>query len=173
MILEFEGKKPKIGTDVFVADTARVIGEVELGDEASIWYGAILRGDIGKIVIGKRSNVQDNSVLHITPPDYPVIIGDDVTVGHGVILHGCKIGSRSLIGMGAVVLDGVEIGEESIVAAGAVVPPGKKFPPRSLIMGVPAKVVREVRDEDVKAILENAEEYVRLGKRHLKEYGTV
>ncbi len=173
MILEFDGKKPKIGKDVFVADTARVIGEVELGDEASIWYGAILRGDIGKIVIGKRSNVQDNSVLHITPPDYPLIIGDDVTVGHGVILHGCKIGSRSLIGMGAVVLDGVEIGEESIVAAGAVVPPAKKFPPRSLIMGVPAKVVREVRDKDVKAILENAEEYVRLGKRHLKEYGTV
>ena len=170
MILEFEGKKPKIGKDVFVADTARVIGEVELGDEASIWYGAILRGDIGKIVVGKRSNVQDNSILHITPPNYPVIIGDDVTVGHGVILHGCKIGSRSLIGMGAIVLDGVEIGEESIVAAGAVVPPGKKFPPRSLIMGVPAKVVREITDDDVKAILENAEEYVNLGKRHLKEY---
>ena len=173
MILEFEGKKPKVGKDVFVADTARVIGEVELGDEASIWYGAILRGDIGKIVVGKRSNVQDNSVLHITPPDYPVIIGDDVTVGHGVILHGCKIGSRSLIGMGAVVLDSVEIGEESIVAAGAVVPPGKKFPPRSLIMGVPAKVVREITDNDVKAILENAEEYVKLGKRHLKEYGNL
>ncbi len=173
MILKFEGKEPKIGKDVFVADTAKVIGEVELGDEASVWYGAILRGDIGKIVIGARSNVQDNSVLHITPPDYPVIVGEDVKIGHGVILHGCKIGSRSLIGMGAIVLDGAEIGEESIVAAGALVPPGKKYPPRSLILGVPAKVVREVTDDDLKAILENAEEYVKLGKRHLKEYGNL
>lgn len=173
MILKFEDKEPILGKNVFVADTARVIGEVVLEDEVSIWYGAVLRGDIGKIVIGKRSNIQDNSVLHITPPKFPVIVGEDVTVGHGVILHGCKIGSRSLIGMGAVVLDGVEIGEESIVAAGAVVPPGKKFPKRSLIMGVPAKVVREITDEDVKGILQNAEEYVELGKRHLKEYGKI
>ncbi len=173
MILDFEGKKPEIGKDVFVADTARVIGDVELNDYVSIWYGAVLRGDIGKIIIGKRSNIQDNSVLHITPPDYPVIVGEDVTVGHGVVLHGCKIGSRSLVGMGAVVLDGAEIGEESLVAAGALVPPGKKFPKRSLIMGMPAKVVRTLTDEDVKAILENAEEYVRLGKRHLKEYGNI
>lgn len=168
MIFEFEGKRPQIGKDVFVADTARVIGEVILEDEVSVWYGAVLRGDIGKIVIGKRSNIQDNSVLHITPPDYPVIVGEDVTVGHGAILHGCKIGSRSLVGMGAVVLDGAEIGEESIVAAGALVPPGKKFPKRSLIIGVPAKVARELSDDDVKAILENTEEYVRLGKKYLK-----
>lgn len=170
MILDFEGKTPKIGKDVFVADSARVIGDVKLDDEASIWYGAVLRGDIGSIIIGKRSNIQDNSVLHITPPEYPVVIGNDVTVGHGVILHGCTIGSRSLIGMGAVVLDGVEIGEESIVAAGAVVPPGKKFPSRSLIMGVPAKVVRKIEDKEVEAILKNAEEYVKLSKRHLNQY---
>ncbi len=169
MILKFENKEPEIGRDVFVADTARVIGEVVLGDNASVWYGAILRGDIGKIVIGARSNVQDNSVLHITPPDYPVIIGEDVTIGHGVILHGCKIGSRSLIGMGAVVLDGVEIGEESIIGAGAVVPPGKHIPARSLVIGVPGKVVKQISDQDLRGIIENAREYMNLSRRYIKQ----
>jgi len=124
MVIEHHGKKPKIHPDAFVAETAVVIGDVTIGKDSSIWYGAVLRGDINSITIGERTSIQDNCVVHVDE-DKPVVVGDDVTVGHGVILHGCKIGNKVLVGMGAVILDGAEIGDGAIVAAGAVVKEGQ------------------------------------------------
>ncbi|WP_022849918.1 gamma carbonic anhydrase family protein [Limisalsivibrio acetivorans] len=153
-------KGPEYGERVFVADNAVVIGDVELGDDSSVWYSVVIRGDVEKISIGKCSNVQDGSVIHVTKDTYPTVLKDFVTIGHSVTLHGCTIENNVLVGIGSVVMDDAVIGENSIVAAGSLVPPGKKYPAGSLIMGSPAKVVKELSAEDIKGIRDYADRYV-------------
>lgn len=164
-IIPFEGRVPKIHPSAFIAPTAVIIGEVTIEEDASIWYGCVLRGDLDPIFVGKRSNVQDNSVLH-TGKDEPCIIKEDITVGHMACLHGCTIEPGCLVGMMATVLNRSVVGRESIVGAGALVAEGKQIPPRSLVLGVPAKVVRALTEEDVKASYFNTEKYVENGRRH-------
>ncbi|MFV0298795.1 MAG: gamma carbonic anhydrase family protein [Hyphomicrobiaceae bacterium] len=149
----------------WVAPTAHVIGRVHLGDEVSVWFGATIRGDNDEIRIGARSNIQENAVLHVDP-GVPLTIGEDVIVGHGVILHGCTIGNRALIGIGAVVLNGAEIGEGAMIGAGALVPPGKKIPPNAVVMGTPGKVVRDVTDDERAFNAWSVDDYNKRWKRY-------
>ena len=166
LIAALLGHTPDIHASAFVAPTATVLGDVVLGEEASVWYGAVLRGDIGAIRIGRRSNIQDACILHLTRGGPPVEVGEEVTVGHRVILHGARVEDRCLIGMGSVLLDGSVIGEESLVAAGSVVLEGTRVPPRSFLAGVPARIKGPI-PEDVHARLrESAEGYVRLAREH-------
>ncbi len=171
MLIPFRNKIPQIGANVYIAQGAKVIGEVEIGDESSVWFNCVLRGDINLIKIGKRSNIQDLSTLHTWGRTYgddeevldsglPVIIGDDVTIGHNCVIHACVIGDRVLVGMNAVVMDGAVIGEDSIVGAGSVVTKGKAFPKQSLIIGNPAKVVRSLNDEEMVFLKQSALNYV-------------
>jgi carbonic anhydrase/acetyltransferase-like protein (isoleucine patch superfamily) len=168
MIMSFKGKSPKISGTAFIADSADVIGDVEVGDFSSVWFNAVLRGDRNKIRIGNRTSIQDNVVIHVDPVN-GVQVGDDVSVGHGAVLHGCRIGSNVVIGMNSTVLNGAEIGENSIVGANALVPEGKKFPENSLIIGVPGKVKREIEEAEIEAIAENAAEYVELVMEYREE----
>lgn len=161
----FKGASPRLGRGVFVASSAQVIGDVEIGDFSSVWYNAVLRGDRDRIRMGSYSNVQDGAVVHVSR-GYPVEIGDFVSIAHNCVVHGCRIGSNSLIGMGAVLLNGVELGENCLVGAGAVLTENRSFPPNSLILGVPARVVRELSEREVKAIRENALTYFRLAREH-------
>ena len=156
-------KTPKIDENAVIARGAVILGDVTIGKDSSIWYNAVVRGDAQSIVIGDRSNVQDNVVLHVDY-DSPLVIGDDVTIGHGAILHGCTIEDEALIGMGAIVLNGAVIGKGSIVAAGALVTQNTKVPEGSLMMGNPAKLRREVTEEERLASLRNAEHYVKESK---------
>jgi len=170
MIRPYKGRWPKLGERVFVDASAQVIGDVELADHASVWMNAVVRGDVNGIRIGRRTNVQDNCVLHVTA-DHPTELAEDVTVGHSVTLHGCRIGPRCLIGIGAIVLTGAEVGEESVVAAGSLVPEGMKVPPRSLVMGVPAKVRRAVTEEERRNLRRLAENYIGYKETYLEESG--
>ena len=174
MILEYRGEKPKIGKNCWIAKSADVIGEVEMGEDVSIWFGCVVRGDVHYIKIGDRTNIQDLSMIHVThytksdkSDGYPTIIGSDVTVGHRVMLHGCTIEDGCLIGMSATILDGAVIGKESIVGAGSLVTKNKKFPPRSLILGSPAKVVRTLSDEEVKELYDSAKRYVKFKNEYI------
>lgn len=166
MITDFDNQQPRIPATAFVAPGVDVIGDVTLGEQVSVWFGCVVRGDIHYIRIGRRTNIQDNCTVHVTEHDYPTVVGDEVTVGHNVILHGCTIGDRCLIGMGAVVMDGVEVGEGSLIAAGAVVIPGTKVEPGSLYAGIPAKFRRPVSDEERQLIIDRAEEYVQLAGKY-------
>ncbi len=159
-IKPYKGKLPRIDETVYLDDTACVYGDVEIGSFSSFWCNAVARGDVHYIKIGARTNVQDNSVLHVTNDTYPLNIGDDVTIGHSVTLHGCTVGDRCLIGMGAVILDNAEIGADSIVAAGALVTEGMKVPPGSLVMGMPAKFKRETTPEERAHNLQSAKNYI-------------
>jgi carbonic anhydrase/acetyltransferase-like protein (isoleucine patch superfamily) len=170
MIRPYKGRWPKLGERVFVDASAQVIGDVELADHASVWMNAVVRGDVNGIRIGQRTNVQDNCVLHVTA-DHPTELAEDVTVGHSVTLHGCRIGPRCLIGIGAIVLTGAEVGEESVVAAGSLVPEGMTIPPRSLVMGVPAKVRRAVTEEERRNLRRLAENYIGYKETYLEESG--
>ena len=161
----FEGTFPKVAPSAFVAPTAALVGRVELGEQASVWHHAVLRGDINRIVLGARSNIQDGCILHVTE-DLEVWVGEDVTVGHGAILHGCRVENRCLIAMRATVLDGAVVGEGSIVAAGALVPEGAVIPPGSLVMGLPGRVVRQTREADREKLAELASSYVELALRY-------
>jgi len=172
MIRPYKGVVPKLGERVYVDASAQVIGDVELEDHASVWMNAVVRGDVNRIRIGAFSNVQDNCVLHVTA-EHPTILAERVTVGHSVTLHGCSIGPRCLIGIGAIVLNGVEVGEESIVAAGSLVPEGTKIPPRSLVMGAPAKVRRAVTDEERRDLPRLAESYAAYKDAYLAEAAVV
>lgn len=164
--MEFRGKKPQIAEDAFIAEGARLIGDVTIESKASIWFNAVLRGDINSIVVGEGSNVQDNCTVHVDH-EFPVVIGKRVTIGHNAVIHGATIGDEALIGMGATVLNGARIGEKAIVAAGAVVLEGKEIPPRSLAVGVPAKVVREnLSDEQLEAVANNLETYLQLTEEY-------
>ena len=162
-IIALGGTAPRIAADVFLAPTAVIIGDVEIGEGSSVWFGAVLRGDSGPIRIGRRTNLQDGVIVHLDP-GLPTTIGDDVTVGHGAIVHGCKVGDRSLIGMGSIVLDGAVIEEECLVAAGALVPPGMRVKARSLVMGSPGKLVKVLGEADLATIREAADLYVQYAK---------
>ncbi len=161
----FKDVSPKIDPSAFIHPSAELIGRVIVSREASIWPLVVLRGDIETITIGEKSNVQDSTVVH-TSKGLPVTLGEGVTVGHGAILHGTKIGNYSLIGMGAILLDGSEIGEECLIGAGAVVPEQAKIPPRSLVLGVPGKVKRELRSDEIAELHKRATDYVRYAQEH-------
>ena len=148
MLIPFNDKKPIIHETVFVAPGAYLIGDVKVGKESTIWFNTVLRADEDAIIIGERCSIQDNSTIHLFE-GYPVIVEDEVTVGHNAILHGCKVNKRSIIGMGSTILDGAVIGEECIVGANALIPSGKIIPPRSLVVGSPGKVVRALNEEDL------------------------
>jgi carbonic anhydrase/acetyltransferase-like protein (isoleucine patch superfamily) len=160
-VYELNAVRPKLGRDVFVAENASVIGDVHLGDGASLWFGTVVRGDYSPIRIGARTNVQDNVVVHIVSTNGPTIIGDDVTIGHSAVVHACTVGDVCLIGMGAVVLDFAVIGDGSFVAAGSLVTPRTVIPPGSFVLGRPAKVVRPVNDTERATIARSAADYVR------------
>ena len=158
-----------MGRDVFLAPSATVIGDIQAGNDVSFWYGVVARGDVNWIRIGNGTNIQDGSVLHVTTDKFPLTIGDRVSVGHGAIMHGFTIGDDCLIGIGAAVLDGASIGSGTIVAAGALVPEGAKIPDGSLVLGIPAKIVRPVTGEERKRIFHTAERYIELKNAHLKQ----
>ncbi|MFG3612528.1 gamma carbonic anhydrase family protein [Rummeliibacillus stabekisii] len=162
MIIAFNGKNPQLEENVFIAPGSQLIGDVHVGSESTIWFNAVLRGDEGSIIIGKRCSIQDNSTIHLYEGS-PVVVEDEVTVGHNVILHGCKVGKRSIIGMGSTILDNTEIGEECIIGANTLIPSGKKIPPRSLVIGSPGKVVRELNDKDLELIQLSIDTYVQKG----------
>lgn len=160
MIRSFQGITPTIPASCFVEDTAVVIGDVVMGESCSVWFNAVIRGDVHYIRLGSRTNVQDLCLLHVTHDTHPLIIGNDVTIGHHVVLHGCTIQDRVLVGMGAIIMDGAVIGEDSVVGAGALVTERTIVPPKSLILGSPAKVKRPVTEKELAWIKESAENYV-------------
>lgn len=166
LVRSFAGKSPRIGSGVFLADTAVLTGDIELADDVNIWFGSVLRGDVGWIRIGARTNIQDLSMLHMSHALSNTEIGEDVTVGHGVIIHGAIIGSGALIGMGSILLDNAEIGEQALVAAGTLVTKGTKVPPRHLIRGNPGKIVRELEPEEWQSGKELAARYVELARAY-------
>ena len=169
MIKYFENKQPHLGENVYISETAMVIGDVTLGDEVNIWFGAVLRGDMHYIKIGNRTNIQDNSVVHVTTGVSPTNIGNGVTVGHGAIIHGCTIEADCLIGMGAIIMDDAVIGTGSLIGASALIPPNMIIPPNSLVVGSPGKVVREVKDVEKEMILERPQEYIDLAAIYLNQ----
>jgi len=168
MIYRLGHQIPSIAEGAYVAPSADVIGSVILKEQSSVWFGAVLRGDNDTITVGARTNVQDNTVVHVDK-GIPTAIGDDVSIGHSVVIHGCTIGHRALIGNGAVILDFAEIGEDCLVGAGALVTPGKKFPPRSLIVGSPARVARELNEEEIRQLSENVQSYLKKAVRYSSE----
>ncbi|MBA3692695.1 MAG: gamma carbonic anhydrase family protein [Acidobacteria bacterium] len=164
MIKSFQNLSPKIHESAFVADDAIIIGAVEIGAESSVWFGSILRGDVNHIRIGARTNVQDGSIIHVSRKTHSTILEDEVTLGHRVTLHGCHIETGCLIGIGAIILDGVRVGKNSLVAAGSLITPNTQIPPRSLVMGSPAKVKRELGDDEVKDLEKFWRNYVSLSR---------
>ena len=165
MIKRYLDKEPKIDKNAWIAESADVIGDVVVEKGVSIWYGAVIRADLSKVVIKENSNVQDNSIIHVDS-DKPTIIEKGVTVGHGAILHACVIGENSLIGMGAIVLSGAKIGRNCIIGAGALIPEGREIPDNSLVLGIPGKVIRKITDEEVEKLKESSKEYLKLKKNH-------
>lgn len=164
MIREFQDKNPKIHESVFVAENAVIIGDVEIEKDAGIWYNCVIRGDVNYIHIGEKTNIQDGTIIHVSSigGDYPTVIEDEVTVGHSATLHACHIESNCLIGIGAIVLDGARIGKNSLVAAGSLVTPGTQIPERSFVMGTPARVKREMTDEEIQDLERFWKGYVEL-----------
>ena len=163
MIYPYHEKNPKIAKSAYLADYTTVTGDVEIGEETSIWFGTVIRGDVAPTIIGNRVNIQDNSILHQSPNN-PLIIEDEVTIGHQVILHSCIIRKKALIGMGSIILDQAEIGEGAFIGAGSLVPQGKKIPPNTLAFGRPAKVIRELTEEDIKDRDRIMNQYVEKGQ---------
>jgi carbonic anhydrase/acetyltransferase-like protein (isoleucine patch superfamily) len=163
LVMPHHGKRPVIPPTAYLAPTATVIGDVVLGDHASIWFNTVIRGDVNFIRIGDRSNIQDNSTIHVHINDHPTIVGNDVVGGHNIVLHGCTIKDRVLIGMSSTIMDGVVVGEECIVAAGSLLVPGTIVPARSVVMGRPATVARAVTDDEV-------EQFIMFGVRNYLEY---
>ncbi len=170
-LYEIDGDRPKLPADgrYWIAPDANVIGRIEIGEDVSIWFGCTLRGDRDLIRIGERSNVQEHSIMH-TDPGYPLDIGRNCTIGHGVILHGCVIGDNCLIGMGATILNGAKIGANSLVGANALITEGKEFPANSLIVGSPAKVVRELDDATAAGLAKSAQNYVENSQRYMRSF---
>ena len=166
LIKSFRGVEPRIHESVFIAENAVIIGDVEIGEQSSVWYGSILRADVNSIRIGARTNIQDASVIHVTSKTHDTVLEDEITLGHRVTLHGCYIETGSLIGIGAIILDGARIGRSSLVAAGSLVTPNTEIPPRSLVMGSPARVKRELSEEEVKDLARFWQNYVELTKHY-------
>jgi carbonic anhydrase/acetyltransferase-like protein (isoleucine patch superfamily) len=169
IVLPFDGKKPRFGQGVFIAENATVIGDVEIGNDCSIWFGTVLRGDVNHIRIGSRTNIQDNTVLHVTNRTDPTIIAEEVTIGHGAIVHGCTVRRGALIGMGSRVLDGAVVGECALVGAGALVPEGMRVPPRTLVVGVPARVKRELTEDELTKLEQSWRHYVEYKDKYLNK----
>ena len=167
MIVTFQGKTPQISSEAFVAETAVLIGDVTIGPDSSVWYGAVIRGDCSPITVGRGVSIQDNAVLH-TEPGHPLAIGDNVTIGHGAIIHCASVGSNTLIGMGAILLDGAVIGDHCIIGAGAVVKEKTVVPSGTMMVGIPAKCVRELAPEQL-ALLDGTPPYVVLSRAYLEE----
>lgn len=161
MIKDLKDKKTNIHPKAFVAETADVLGDVTIDEGSSMWYGSVARGDMSHIIIGKYTNIQDNATVHVDT-DLPCEIGDYTTVGHNAVIHGCKIGSNCLIGMGSIILNGAVIGDNSIIGAGSLITEGAIIPPNSLVMGAPGKVRREVTEEEIKTVKYNADRYEEL-----------
>ncbi len=167
MIRTYQGVRPKIAESAFIEESAVVIGDVVIGEDSSVWFNTVIRGDVNCIRIGHRTNIQDLCVVHVSHDTYSTVLGDDVTVGHHVVLHGCTIKDRVLIGMGAIIMDGAVIGEDCIVGAGALITERTVVPPKSLILGAPAKVKRAVTDEELAWIKESAQNYVHYARQYL------
>ncbi|MEO8074442.1 MAG: gamma carbonic anhydrase family protein [Acidobacteriota bacterium] len=164
MIKPFQNQTPKIHETAFIAENAVIIGDVEIGAESSVWYGSILRGDVNYIRIGARTNIQDTSVIHVSSKTHPTVLEDEITLGHRVTLHGCYIETGCLIGIGAIILDGVRVGGNSLIAAGSLLTPNTQIPPRSLVMGSPAKVKRELSEDEIKDLERFWRNYVLLSR---------
>jgi carbonic anhydrase/acetyltransferase-like protein (isoleucine patch superfamily) len=160
MILEYRGKRPRFHESVFIAPRADVIGDVTIGKDSGIWFRTVVRGDVNFIRIGERTNIQDGCLLHVTQETFPLVLGDGITVGHGVILHGCHVGSNTLIGIGSILLDGSEISENTIIGAGSLVTEGAKIPSGVLAFGRPAKPYRDLTDDEVEGIRRSAANYL-------------
>ncbi|MFJ2044183.1 gamma carbonic anhydrase family protein [Paenibacillus taichungensis] len=165
MIIPYKGMQPQLHPSVYMAEGAKLIGDLTMGEETTIWFNAVLRADLAPIVIGRRCNIQDNAVGHVNT-DQPLILDDDVSVGHSAIIHGCRIGTGSLIGMGAILLNGAEIGEYTLIGAGSVVTENTKIPPYTLALGTPAKVIRELTDADLERMSRTTLGYVAKGKEY-------
>ncbi|MFC9709925.1 gamma carbonic anhydrase family protein [Paenibacillus sp. NPDC056933] len=165
MIIPYQGIQPQLHPSVYMAEGAKLIGDLTMGEESSVWFNAVLRADLAPIVIGRRCNIQDNAVGHVNTGQ-PLILEDDVSVGHSAIIHGCRIGTGSLIGMGAILLNGTEIGEYTLIGAGSVVTENTKIPPYTLALGTPAKVIRELTDADLERMSRTTLGYVAKGKEY-------
>ena len=169
MILPFLDKFPQVHPSVYVSDNAMVIGDVEIGEDSSVWFGSVIRGDVNYIRIGARTNLQDMCVIHVNTGTHPTILEDEVTVGHSVTLHGCYVEHGALIGIGSIVLDDARVGAQSLVAAGSLISPGTVIPPRSLVMGVPARVKRPLTEEEVEGLNAFWQNYVNYIPHYQKE----
>ncbi|TLS38103.1 gamma carbonic anhydrase family protein [Pseudalkalibacillus caeni] len=169
MLYPYNGMHPKVDDSAFIAPGARIIGDVSIGKESSIWFNTVIRGDEAPITIGDRTNVQDNCTCHLYEGS-PLVLEDEVSIGHNVILHGCTIRKGALIGMGAIILDGAEIGEGAFVAANTLVPPGKKIPPKTMVMGSPGKVVRDLNEKDFELIQLTIETYQKKGQEFKEQF---
>jgi carbonic anhydrase/acetyltransferase-like protein (isoleucine patch superfamily) len=166
VIRAYEGRLPRVHPSVWLAPGSTVVGDVEIGEDSSVWYGVVIRGDVHRIRIGCRTNVQDQSVLHVTAGRFACEVGDEVTIGHRAVVHGCRVGDGALIGIGAIVLDGAQVGEGALVGAGAVVTPDALVPPRTLVLGTPAKPTRDLTDEEMRLQHERTLAYVETAKNH-------
>jgi len=167
MLKPFNGISPRIHPTVFIADDALVIGDVEIGEDSSVWFGSVVRGDVNHIRIGARTNIQDQTIIHVSSRTHPTVLEDEITVGHRVVLHGCHVESGCLIGIGAILLDGVRVGARSLVAAGTLLTPGTQIPPRSLVLGSPGRVRRELTDDELATLDRSWRNYVELKGHYL------
>lgn len=167
MIMDFEGVNPIINKNTYISESVDIVGEVKVEENANIWFGARLRGDVNEIVIGENTNVQENSVIHVDITS-SCIIGKNVTIGHGAIIHGCNISDNVLVGMGSIILNNAKIGKNTIIGAGSLITQGKEFPEGVLILGNPAKVIRELTEVEIESIKKSADNYVSLSKKYKK-----
>ena len=167
MILNYKEIFPNIKESSFIAHSSDIIGRVRLAEDVSVWYGAVIRGDVEEIIIGERTNIQDNVTIHVAT-GFKTTIGSDVTIGHNAIVHACTIGNRVLIGMGAIILDGAVIEDDVIIGAGALIPPGKLIKTKSLVVGSPGKVIRNLNDNDLQGLLDSSSKYVKEASEHKK-----
>ena len=171
MIRGFRGQRPTVDPSAYVAETATVVGDVHIGARSSVWFGTVVRGDVFHVRIGQETSIQDNTVVHVTHDRYPTLVGNRVTVGHGVVLHGCTVADLVIVGMGAIILDQAEVGERCIVGAGALVTPGTKIPAGHLAVGSPARVKRPLTDEELEWLSNSARHYVELTRLYREDPG--
>lgn len=167
MIRPFNQVSPKIHSTAYIAEDTIIIGDVEIGEDSSVWFGSIIRGDVNFIRIGARTNIQDGTIIHVSSKTHPTVLEDEITVGHRVTLHGCHVESGCLIGIGAILMDGVRVGANSLVGAGSLLTPGTRIPPHSLVLGSPAKVKRELTDEELAYLDRSWQNYIKLKDHYL------